>query len=251
MRKIKKHWKLIVATMILISLSISIIAYSWFGNQHEIGRMQEIVPPNNIYLSAAHREAEINFQIGEVNTNATDTHREYVFSVSGSGIPYYVLKMAHTTNNPFTYEIYPASFTMEQPSGTEGVDYVKYTATGAHTTGSPETVPNDIYENDVVYYIISGNSPISGEYQNNLENSDPLLADPEANHHDRTYLENDQVQKNAEPLYWKSTAREGSANAFCHNYILKVDWTGETIDKTLKETDIVYLFASTSSASGN
>ena len=241
MKGIKKHWKLITTTMILISLSISIIAYSWFGNQHEIGRMQEIVPPNNIYLSAAHREAEINFQIGEVNTNATDTHREYVFSVSGSEIPYYVLKIAHTTNNPFTYEIYPASFATEPPPGTEGVDYVKYTATGVHTTGSPETVPNDVTADVTYYYTING-AKIGGSYQNDLENSDPLLADQDADHHDRTYLENDQVQKNAEPLYWKSTVREGSANAFCHNYILKVDWTGKTI---------IYLFASTSSASGN
>lgn len=250
MKKIKKHWKLIISTMILIALSISIIAYSWFGNRHEIARMQEIVPPNNIYLSAAHREAEINFQIGEVNTNATDTYREYVFSVSGQGIEHYVLKMAHTTNNPFTYEIYPASFTTGQPSGTEGVDYVKYTATGVHTTGSPDSVPNDVTANVIYYYTING-AKIGGGYQNDLENSDPLIADTSAVHHARTYLEDDEVQKNAEPLYWKSTVRDVNTNSFCDNYILKVDWTGKTIDKTLKETDIICLFASTSSSSGN
>lgn len=250
MKKLKKHWKLIAALMILASLSVSIIAYSWFANQHEIARMQEIVPPNNIYLSAAHRESEVYFQIGEVNTNSTATYREYVFSVSGQGIPYYVLKLAHTTNNPFTYEIYPASFSTSKPSGTEGVDYVTYTATGVHTVGSPETVPDDVVADTTYYYTIGGEK-ITGTYQNDMENSDPMIADPSASHHGRTYLENDLVQKNAEPLYWKSNTQTGSASAFCHNFILKVDWTGKTIDKTLKETDIVYLFASTSSASGN
>ena len=182
MSKIKKRWKLLVIITLLLILSASFVVYSWFGNKHEIARMQEIVPPNNIYLSAAHREAEIYFQVGEVNTNSTDNYREYVFSVSGQRIPYYVLKLAHTTNNPFTYEIYPATVSTTQPNGVEGVDYVKYEATGVHTTGSPDAVPGDISGTGTYYYTISG-SKINGNYQNALQNSDPLIADPSAAHH--------------------------------------------------------------------
>ena len=37
-------------------------------------------------------------------------------------------------------------------------------------------------------------------------------------------------------------------NAFCDNYIIRVDWTGAVLDKKTKETDIIYLFASTTFA---
>lgn len=229
----------------------SCVIYAWFSQQHQIGRMQELVPPNTIFLSAAHRKQEIHFQLGEVNTNADATHKYYVFSVSGMGIPYYLLEMAHTTNNQFTYQIYNANCALydsgNPPQGTNGVDYVLFTAPAENTVGSPASVPNDVVTGSTYFYTING-SPITGSYLNDIENSSPLLAEQSDTYKSATYLPADQVQKNAVPLYWKSSTLTGDSNAFCHNYILRVDWTGATIDKKTKETDIVYLYASTTSA---
>lgn len=236
----------------LIAFS-STIAYAWFSQSHKIARMQEVVPPNTIFLSAAHRKAEINFQIGEVNTSASATHRDYVFSVSGSGVPYYLLELAYTTNNPFTYTIYPATFSSTKPNGVEGVDYVEFKATAANTPGSPSTITNidDVTENTTYYYTVNG-AAVTGSYLNRDGSSLPLLAQSSGPQHNKTYNNTtgnvDQVQKNAEPLYWKSSAIVGDTRGFCHNYIIRVDWDSAVLDKKTKETDIIYLFASTTTA---
>lgn len=253
----------------LIAFS-STIAYAWFSQSHKIARMQEVVPPNTIFLSAAHRKAEINFQIGEVNTSAAATHRDYVFSISGVGVPYYLLELAHTTNNPFTYTIYPATFDEyddeNPPAGTEGVDYVLFTAPKDNTAGAPATITNidDIStETETVYYYkidttvdtdatwYTDEGAVAGSYLNKASDG-PLLANSTGTYHDKTYNNItgnvDVVQKNAEPLYWKSSAILGDSRAFCHNYIIRVDWGGAVLDKKTKETDIIYLFASTTTA---
>ena len=242
----------------LIAFS-STIAYAWFNQSHKIARMQEVVPPNMIFLSAAHRKAEINFQIGEVNTSTTATHRDYVFSVSGAGVQYYLIELAHTTNNPFTYTIYPATFSSTKPNGTEGVDYVQFKATAQNTSGSPSTIANDVTAGTTYYYTINGTA-VAGSYLNRNGDSFPLLANSSGTCHDKTYnnvqadpnnniaANIDQVQKNAEPLYWKSSAITGNASVFCHNYIIRVDWDNAVLDKKTKETDIIYLFASTTTA---
>lgn len=238
-----------VVTFLIFSSSV---AYAWFSRQHKIARMQEVVPPNTIFLSAAHRKAEINFQIGEVNTSATATHKDYVFSVSGAGVPYYLLELAHTTNNPFTYTIYPATFSATKPAGTDGVDYVSFVAPADNTAGSPSTITNigDVTTGTTYYYTINGDA-ISGTFLNKASDS-PLLANSSGTEHNKTYNNTagnvDLVQKNAEPLYWKSTTLTGDTNAFAHNYIIRVDWTGAVLDKRTKETDIIYLYASTTSA---
>lgn len=241
----------ISACVLTLLVFFSSVTYAWFSRQHNIARMQEVVPPNAIFLSAAHRKAEINFQIGEVNTSADATHRDYVFSVSGTGVPYYLLELAHTTNNPFTYTIYPAKFSATKPkSGTDGVDYVSFTAPSENTTGAPATVPNDVTVGTTYYYTINGEA-ISGTYLNAIGGSSPLIAQSSGTQHNATYNTGDNpdlVQKNAEPLYWKSTVLSGSSDAFCHNYIIRVDWDGATLDKKTKETDIIYLYASTTSA---
>lgn len=244
----------------------SSVVYAWFSQNHKIARMQVVVPPNTIFLSAAHRKAEINFQIGEVNTSATATHRDYVFSVSGAGVQYYLLELAHTTNNPFTYTIYPATFgeydENNPPPGAEGVDYVLFTAPKDNTAGAPATITNinDISTENVTvyYYKIDTNvdtsktwytnaGAVAGDYLNKASDA-PLLANSSGTQHNNTYNNDDLVQKNAEPLYWKSSAIEGNTNAFCDNYIIRVDWTGAVLDKKTKETDIIYLFASTTFA---
>lgn len=239
----------------LIAFSSS-VAYAWFTQGHKIARMQEVVPPNMIFLSAAHRKAEIYFQIGEVNTSAAATHKDYVFSVSGVGVQHYQLELAHTTNNPFTYTIYPAKcyeYDSSNPlAGTEGVNYVLFTAPKANTLGAPETITNieDISTDTekVYYYIIDSTSgAVAGAYQNEASNN-PLLANSTGSQHTKTYNNGDLVQKNAEPLYWKSSSIDGNTNAFCDNYIIRVDWNGATLDNKTKETDIIYLFASAISA---
>ncbi|SFW32788.1 hypothetical protein [Ruminococcus flavefaciens] len=230
----------------------SSVTYAWFNRQHKIARMQEVVPPNTIFLSAAHRKAEINFQLGEVNTSATASHKDYVFSVSGAGVPYYLLELAHTTNNPFTYTIYPATFSATQPAGTDGVDYVSFVAPADNTAGSPSTITNigDVTTGTTYYYTING-GPISGKFLNKASDS-PFLANSSGKQHDITYNNTtghvDLVQKNAEPLYWKSKTLTGNADAFVHNYIIRIDWTGATLDKKTKETDIIYLYARTTLA---
>lgn len=223
--------KYVCAFIATLLVFFSSVVYAWFSLQHKLGRMQEIVPPNAIFLSAAHRKSEVYFQLGEVNTSADATHKYYVFSISGVGIPYYKLMLAHTTNNPFTYSVYPATFSTTKPDGADGVNYVTFKAPAENTTGAPNSFNNisDITTGTVYYYSVPENATaISGSYLNKMEDSSPYLANDTK--HSITYAPSDAVQKNAEPLYWQTGALQGDAsNAFCHNYILCVDWAGATM----------------------
>lgn len=69
---------------------------------------------------------------------------------------------------------------------------------------------------------------------------------PEAQHHDQTYSTGDNVQKNAEPLYWLSDTRRANATTGIDYYVLVVNWeSGTTAESVInKDTEMVYLSAS-------
>ena len=111
------------ASTVLLLTALPVVA--WFSYQRGIVKLQKIQSPNTLVLSAAHREDCVNFEINGINAdeNALDgygnpivvneknqkiTHKDYVFAVSGTAVDKFIIQLAYTTNNPFTYEIYAA-----------------------------------------------------------------------------------------------------------------------------------------------
>ena len=235
--------------------------YAWFTSQKKAAEMFKVAHPNALYINAAHREDQVNFALDGININdyqiddngniVTDEHgdpdkikeKRYVFSVSGSDTNKFILQMAHTNNNLFTYKIYEATETTTKPSS--GTTYVEYKVTGKHNENSMVFAGDNVSEGDMLYYVKG--SLITGEYKN-VEAGSSIAKNKDANniydtYYTKTYGNNTNVEEHAVPSYWQATINSAEANKqFCKHFILEVTWDRTVQDtQTAKETDLVYL----------
>ncbi len=267
-----KSVQLVIAILLTISLLTAIPVYAWFSNQRKAAEMFKVDYPNALYINAAQREDQVQFELGGININAYMTNdegkflnasgnvvtgneepakitkKQYVFSVSGSNADKYILQMAHTTNNLFTYRIYEATQLSGKPSSGE---YVKYTPNPDARTENPLTViGDDVVNNDVKYYL-KGNE-IVGEYKNKkvVQNETIAQKTEDTKYYPQNFKNNsvlnDNVEEHVVPLYWQTEitglkSKWDTSKRFCSYYILEVTWenrAGHTIED--KETDLIY-----------
>ena len=286
-KKIQFIFALITTMMFLVALPVA----AWFSYQRGIVKLQKIQSPNSLVLSAAHREDSINFEINGINAeeNVLDgegnpfydngrtrkiTHKDYVFSVSGAAVDQFMIQLAYTTNNPFTYEIYAAKELTVKPtvSANEEVNYVTYVVKGNSAAGIPVLVDDENHDyhqsvgkDTMLYYMIDEsaadsnvvNGTHTGQYSGNYLNRVLDNAGNEnANnlYHEDTYEKYKKnavytnVHSDAEPVYWQATgiqAFPGEINSnkdpFSRHFILRVKWNAGVLDNTTKETDILYI----------
>jgi hypothetical protein len=215
----KKIW---VATSIVILLLTALaLSLGWFNHRRSLHTMTEIHQPVRLYIRAGHGEDMARLYLGDIDVDS-GTSADYVFSVETESKEGYILQLAHTTNIPFTYEIYRATEVTEQ------------------TTAA---VPYEGEDGTVYYYTSS--AKLDGAYLN--ETNDTGLAN--ADYHQVTYGDYSYVQKNAEPLYWQTVVTPGSDQApddqelLIDYFILHITWenTGSRAIQNDKETDVIYL----------
>ena len=284
-----KKKQFVIALVSTCLLLAALPVYAWFAYQKGIVKLQKIESPNSLVLSAAHREDCVNFEINGINAeeNVLDgfgnpiyltdengnitsntkkiTHKDYVFSVSGSAVDKFTIQLAYTTNNPFTYEIYAAEESLTPPTAVAGVEaeYVAYSVTGKSEKGIPTDLSGDQYhlnaeKDSVLYYTIDKtvseaadraqvtNGMYVGRYLNKGANGKATNQ-----YHKDTYEINaayTNLHEDAEPIYWQATnvsAFPGQVNSnkdpFSRNFILRVKWNENALENTTKETDIVYI----------
>lgn len=258
---VSKKIQLIAAVVFTVGLVAAVSVYAWFTNQRKAAEMFKIAHPNALYINAAHREDQVNFALGGIDVNDYQVddngnivvdgnnnpvkinEKRYVFSVSGSDTDKFILQMAHTNNNLFTYKIYEATETTTKPSS--GTTYVEYKATGEHTENDMVFSGDNVSAGDMLYYV-KGNQ-ITGEYKNMAAGSS-IAKNKDANgiydtYYTKTYGDNTNVEEHAVPSYWQAVINSSEANKqFCKHFILEVTWDTAVQDtQTAKETDLVYL----------
>ena len=162
MKSIKQHWNSIskkkkiqiaIATSMTILLTVQVPVMAWFRNRREAARLERINSPNTLFITAAHREDSTNLVMDDITVdgkwyyaNGTEagimTYQDYVFAVAGDYVEDFTLQLAHTTNNPYTYQIFEADPSGGTPTVDEvkGRDYVVYKVTD---TWPPELTEMD------------------------------------------------------------------------------------------------------------
>ena len=284
---VSRRVQLVAALVVTIALLIAIPVVAWFSYRREAIKLMKVDSPNVLYLSAAHREDTMCFEIDGINADelVVDgsgnkvldaqnkeqkiTHKDYVFCVTGESVDEFMIQLAYTTNNPFTYEIYAAEELTTRPATIPGqeVDYVEYDVSGKGITGMPTVVSdeNHQYNENVtppakLFYKIdttvtegNGTSHVAGKYDGVYLNMTTELGsstrqDATGDYHSKTYAEYNKVHHDAEPIYWQATgisAFPGVSNVnkqtFSRHFILRISWPAGELDNTAKETDIVYI----------
>lgn len=221
-RKQKKDWKQerrkrraiwAVASAALVLLAVPVLA--WLYMQRSMETITEIKKPEILSIKAGDMQDIEKLELGTIDVSGDQKSKDVVFCVysAEAGKSYY-LQLAHTTNIGFKYSIYKSS---------------------APAEGGNITYLGKQYQQK---------EQLSGGYLN--------LADDGKHatnaYHDTTYgASYNHVQQAAEPLYWKSYAKEtlntkdANGELYVNYYILRISW-----DKTVqnnKETDMIYLMA--------
>ena len=286
MRKINKdifkatvsHKIQLVAAIVVTVLVFAVPVFAWLSHQREIVRLQKVRSPNSLFLSAAHREDSVHFEVTGIDAEEllvdgyndpildehgdtqNITHKDYVFSITGDAVEKFTIQLAYTTNNPFVYEVYAADeLTASQIVRRHGeeFEYVVYELTGDNVPGMPVITGEQHHPSavpgTVLYYKIDedmtdGGKATAGKYTGRYLNGTAQAADTTGPYHDVTYATYTYVQADAEPVYWQATdvsaiPDSGNPNkeAFSRHFILRVRWAENALSNATKETDIVYI----------
>ena len=222
-----------VVVVMLVILACAVPAYSWFYMSRRAVAITPVSNPTALYINAANEEDIRYLDLAGIDVTQ-GTYRDHVFCVRGNNISAYMLQLAYTTNNGFTFELYRAKQGTAPGSAIGSVIY---------TTHGETTV-------EQTYYIENAAAKINGHFLNNRTGSDILAKNDDAYHNDtyEGYTNTDNIHENAEPLYWHADSAvivpdedKDELNNFCHYFIIRVIWPeGKTNDK---ETDIIYISA--------
>ena len=229
-----------IKLVVSILLCVAILGFTggtlaWFRYLQQLNTVALVQIPSKITLSGANRSElqKISLELtpdDDITGEGKVTIRR-VFCVESTAN--FWLEVIRTTNiEGMDIKIYPVKATNSDldsgiVKGTDGVNTYYYTPDETNLTGA--------YLNQVAdeeYAIQAGN--------------DKTL-------HGENYVDGDDVQKNAEPLYWRSGteqsvfdtdySRSGTAadgmDIYYRYYVMELSW-----DTTDQETDMVYLLAS-------
>ncbi len=218
-----KSWsarkKRAILAVIAAALALLVIpVFAWLYMQRSMETITKVNMPYALLIGAGDAKPIQQLELSNIDVSGTQKYKDVVFCVySEKPSKSYYLQLAHTTNIGFKYEIYKAS----RPAA-------------------------DASTEDVVSYLgkqyIKGDKLV-GSYLNKDESS----GNATNTYHNRTYGEYKNVQKSAEPLYWKTTSQEtlpekqDDTTYYVNYYILRILW-GENVQNN-KETDMIYLMA--------
>lgn len=211
---IRKIWAVSAVAFALIALLV-IPVFAWLYVDRSVETMAKINLPYALRIGAGDAEQIAQLELNNIDVSGDQKSKDVVFCVySTQENKEYDLQLAHTTNIGFKFQIEKAS---KSEDGT--ISYL-----------------NDKYTDD---------GPLEGEYLN--MGADNRYAT--AMYHEQTYgnYGSDNVQKSAEPLYWKTKTKQvlnkkqESGNYYIHYYILRISWD-DTVQNN-KETDMIYLMA--------
>ncbi len=278
---LKKKIRIAAAAVLTACFVTVAMVSSWFSNQKKAAEMYKVEYPNALYINAAYREDQVYFDLGgiEVNGFLRDenhdlinadgtplgeddepvpiTKKEYVFSVSGSNTTQFILQMAHTNNNMFTYKVYNATQVTTKPASGEYITFEPHL--NSHTENPLLEIGSDIIDKnrtDPLYYIkgeqILGDGVNSsyknptGTYSGGVVLANKSTADK--TYYYPTYGDNTEVEAHSVPSYWQTTLENTSAEIdankrFRKYFILEVTWPNRPASTEENETDLMYFSA--------
>ncbi len=205
---------------------------AWFSMRKHLDAYAPISAPESLYVGAGHRDIENEtfediryLYFDGIDATKNLEYWDHVFCVYGKAISHFKLQIAHTTNNQFSYEIYPASESRVETPGS--IRYVTHTAT-------PEAF----------YYSIDGEA-LAGTFLNKTTDDGKELGilDPENTYFSQTYHNYTNVNKYAVPIYWQTTTSQvgDRRTDFVRYYILRVRMNGKNAND--RETDVICIAA--------
>lgn len=201
----------LISVLILAVLMTAVVGtMAWLRNVRSLQTVTQVVVTDLSLKGPS--DYTIAIDIGGIDVKQPDSST-YVFGVRSNNVDSFRVQLGYTTNLPLTYTIYP-----------ENNDGQEITEAGGTT------------------FHYDANQPLAGAYLN-TDGTSPLA---NSTLHNKTYDEFNNVQKNAEPVYWRSE-QIGIDRHSIKYFVLKISWDQELPNN--KETDMIYLTVGTGSSS--
>ncbi len=262
MKRIMEYFKkLSLAVKIQIALALLctmiIPVYAWLSYQDKIEAMSKIKEPPSINLASGGDDPALFINLENIDVSKS-TEKYFVFSVEPGKYSAYDIQLSHTTNIPFTYELYRI---VEVEN--EGEDTIEYTD---HTRNVDAETGLEV-ETKLYYRIMTNkNDNVTVNGKLNLVDINPDTSDTRilgneaalaANR--KNYSASDDVNKYVKPLYsivrkipQLNQNEDGSKDR--DYFAIKLTWQinsnlseGDTgywdYAANNKETDIIYISA--------
>ena len=218
----KQKNRAIFAAVLAALALLAVPVLAWLYMQRSMETITKINMPNALLIGAGDAKPIQQLELGNIDVSENSNYKDVVFCVYSEkpGIKYY-LQLAHTTNIGFNYEIYKSELSPNDGKLSYlGKNYkMGELLEGAYLNKDSDTNYATKTYHKITYPNSSGNQSIS--YDN--------------------------VQKSAEPLYWKSTNEEvlpekkDDTGYYVNYYILRIKWD-ENVNNN-KETDMIYIMA--------
>ena len=228
-----RRWQTVAALVLTLLLFIALPVYAWFYHRRSMESVAMVNMPVALQIGEGNRNHISYLDLSKIDVEGSEHYKDVVFCVYGREPRSYNLQLAHTTNIGFTYTIYKAT---KKASGTGQVQ--------VSDSGGTQFTYSDTEE---------------GKLPGSYLNQDTTTKLAKKNYHSITYPSSTEetgyshVQKNAEPLYWKTSSKvtltSQENDYYIDYYILHISWDGNLVNN--KETDMVYLMAEAVSGSGD
>lgn len=215
--KWSRRKKRAIAAVAAAALALVVLpVFAWLYMQRSMETITKVNMPYALLIGAGDAKPIQQLQLSNIDVSASKS-KDVVFCVySEKPSKSYDLQLAHTTNIGFTYEI--------------------YTATRADSNASTYVV-------ECLGKQYAKGNLLPGKYLN-IDTNNRYATDT---YHRETYDEYKNVQKSAEPLYWKTLSpvtlpgNVDDTGYYVNYYILHITW-GDDVQNN-KETDMIYLMA--------
>ena len=253
-----------VTAMVLTCISIMVFpVLAWFSSQKKVETMSYVNDPPKLSLASGYKDSVVCFELKNINVwrdSDGPGEQDFVFSVETGKATAYDLQLAHTTNIPFTYEIYRikqdenGTIKYKVQEGTEKGQVKKYSIMTGNIPDGDLSIPQDIS----LRYV----NPANANAQRKI-GSESVLASVDPSR--KNYSTGDDYNKFVEPLY--SVARHIQTNRLSVDgsderdyFILRVKWNvkknaegNQYWDYAFnnKETDIIYITVKESQTTGS
>lgn len=119
-----------IQLLIALICTMAIPVYAWFAYQNRIEALTRIKEPPSINLASGGDDPALYITLENIDVTTTGSTKYIVFSIEPGKYSAYDIQLSHTTNIPFTYQLYRV---MEDAEGT--IEYTDHTraADGAET----------------------------------------------------------------------------------------------------------------------
>ena len=245
-KKNNKTRKMYISSIIALILAVALligVTLSWFFNKRELDSLTWIKTPIRLDIGSGNNHDIAYLDLGSIDADTPNRTIERVFCVYGEPVDIYSLQLAYTTNIPFYYDIYRASYDPDNGN----VSFTYADENGNHTEKFSYD-PNSTPVIQAKPLNTMNETEIAAHQSHALSYGDDNGKNP---------VKASKVQSNAEPLYWLAsenglnvmkpqnvqTNNTTQSTYFCDYYVIKIHWDEGTVIND-KETDMVYLTVS-------